>query len=279
MIGRAGTHELDSGRVEGDDPLAPFGPNAALHVARTDGFPHCADIMVNSTYWDDSGEVAAFEELVGSHGGMGGAQCYPFALAPVEFALPERADRRSSSDASPDAALAGRSRSPLLRDRRAARGRRLACLTLTAPGSLSVTWVGHSTVRLELDGTTLLTDPLLGRRAGPLVRIAAPPPAGVAEGLDAVLLSHLHADHADLPSLRMLPAGTPIIAPAGSGGWLHARGFGDVHELRPHESLDVGAVRVVATPAVHEGRRAPFGPRSESIGFIGRGVARRVLRG
>jgi L-ascorbate metabolism protein UlaG (beta-lactamase superfamily) len=65
----------------------------------------------------------------------------------------------------------------------------------------------------------------------------------------------------------MLPTGTPIIAPAGSGGWLHARGFGDVHELRPHESLDVGAVRVVATPAVHEGRRAPFGPRSESIGF------------
>ena len=52
MIGRAGTHELDSGRVEGEDPLAPFGPNAARHVARTDGFPHCADIMVNSTYWD-----------------------------------------------------------------------------------------------------------------------------------------------------------------------------------------------------------------------------------
>ncbi|HEY1595420.1 MAG TPA: phage holin family protein [Thermoleophilaceae bacterium] len=89
VIGRAGTRELESGQVEGRDPLAGFGPNAALHVARTDSFPHCADIMVNSTYWADTDEVAAFEELVGSHGGMGGPQCHPFALAPVEFHLPE----------------------------------------------------------------------------------------------------------------------------------------------------------------------------------------------
>src|SRR5262249_12025678 len=65
-----------------------FGPNAARHVAYTDSFPHCPDIMVNSTYWEDMDEVAAFEELVGSHGGMGGPQCHPFALAPVDFHLP-----------------------------------------------------------------------------------------------------------------------------------------------------------------------------------------------
>ena len=70
-------------RVEGEDPLAPFGPNAARHVKRTDGFPHCADLMVNSTYWHDLDEVAAFEELVGSHGGLGGTQSYPFLLHPV----------------------------------------------------------------------------------------------------------------------------------------------------------------------------------------------------
>ena len=58
-------------RVEGEDPLAPFGPNAADHLRRTDGFPHCPDIMVNSTYWAELEEVAAFEELVGSHGGHG----------------------------------------------------------------------------------------------------------------------------------------------------------------------------------------------------------------
>jgi uncharacterized membrane protein YvlD (DUF360 family) len=88
-IGRNGVHHLDTGRVDGDDPLAPFGPTAARHLRRTDGFPHCPDVMVNSTFWDDTGEVAAFEELVGSHGGMGGTQSHPFVLHPAELPWPE----------------------------------------------------------------------------------------------------------------------------------------------------------------------------------------------
>ena len=88
-IGAGGTHFLDDGRVEGEDPLAPFGPNAADHLRRTDGFPHCADLMLNSTYWTDFGEVAAFEELVGSHGGMGGLQSFPFVLHPSELEWPD----------------------------------------------------------------------------------------------------------------------------------------------------------------------------------------------
>src|SRR5215208_3400289 len=89
VIGARGINFLDEGRVEGEDPLAPFGPNAALHVKRTDGFTHCPDIMVNSTYWPEIEEVAAFEELVGSHGGLGGPQSYPFVLAPSDWALPK----------------------------------------------------------------------------------------------------------------------------------------------------------------------------------------------
>ncbi|HEY2715996.1 MAG TPA: phage holin family protein [Solirubrobacterales bacterium] len=88
-LGRAGTNHLDSGRVVGEDPLAPFGPNAARHVRRTDAFPHCADLMINSAYWPQFGEVAAFEELVGSHGGMGGTQSFPFVLHPGELAWPD----------------------------------------------------------------------------------------------------------------------------------------------------------------------------------------------
>jgi uncharacterized membrane protein YvlD (DUF360 family) len=89
VIGPRGTHHLDDGRVEGEDPLAPFGPNAAHHVRRTDGFPHCPDILLNSTWWEESGEVAAFEELVGSHGGMGGGQGFPFVLFPSELPWPD----------------------------------------------------------------------------------------------------------------------------------------------------------------------------------------------
>jgi len=89
VYGKSGRRSVrDGGDGEGDDPLAPFGPTAARHVARTDGFPHCPDIVVNSTWWDDTEEVAAFEELVGSHGGMGGPQSYPFVLAPSHLPQP-----------------------------------------------------------------------------------------------------------------------------------------------------------------------------------------------
>ncbi len=87
-LGREGAHWLDEDAVEGRDPLVGFGPNAAAHVRRTDRFGHCPDIVVNSRFWHQTEEVAAFEELVGSHGGLGGSQAYPFALAPAGWALP-----------------------------------------------------------------------------------------------------------------------------------------------------------------------------------------------
>ncbi|MFD4628821.1 alkaline phosphatase family protein [Streptomyces sp. NPDC058473] len=68
---------------DGLGPLADFGPGAADAVRRTDGFPHVADIMVNSWYDPEEGEVLAFEEQIGSHGGLGGAQGRPFLLSPL----------------------------------------------------------------------------------------------------------------------------------------------------------------------------------------------------
>jgi hypothetical protein len=82
-------HSLDSGIVDGQDPLASYGPHAARHVRRTSGFPHCPDIVVNSAYWEDTDEVAAFEELVGSHGGLGGSQSFPFLLHPLGLVQPD----------------------------------------------------------------------------------------------------------------------------------------------------------------------------------------------
>ncbi|RFU85804.1 hypothetical protein DY218_15485 [Streptomyces triticagri] len=69
-------------------PLAPFGPGAAAAVLRTDGFPHVADIMVNSAYDPEDGEVLAFEEQIGSHGGLGGEQSRAFLLSPAAFSEP-----------------------------------------------------------------------------------------------------------------------------------------------------------------------------------------------
>ena len=89
-----GQRLLRDDTVEGEDPLAPFGPYAADHVRRTDAFPHCPDIMVNSTYWEELEEVAAFEELVGSHGGHRRRPGAPVRAAPGDLPWPDGAGRR-----------------------------------------------------------------------------------------------------------------------------------------------------------------------------------------
>ena len=88
-LGARGAHYLADGRVEGEDPLAPFSPHAAQHLLRTDGFPHVADIMVGSFYDPELDEGCAFEELISFHGGLGGLQTRPFILHPVGLSLPE----------------------------------------------------------------------------------------------------------------------------------------------------------------------------------------------
>jgi uncharacterized membrane protein YvlD (DUF360 family) len=85
-LGARGEHHLDDGRVEGEDPLAAFGPRAAQHLLRTDGFPHVADITVGSFYDPALDEGCAFEELISFHGGMGGPQTRAFVLHPSVLA-------------------------------------------------------------------------------------------------------------------------------------------------------------------------------------------------
>ncbi|MEU5211562.1 phage holin family protein [Streptomyces sp. NPDC020742] len=89
VLGPAGAeHHLDTGHVIGRDPLAPFGADAAGAVRRTDRFRHTADLMINSACAPATGAVYAFEEQIGSHGGMGGAQSHPFLLWPAELTPP-----------------------------------------------------------------------------------------------------------------------------------------------------------------------------------------------
>ena len=78
--------------MEGEDPLAPFSPTAAEPPARADGFPHVADIMVNSFYDPELDEGCAFEELISFHGGMGGSQTRPFIMYPVRLSSARGAD-------------------------------------------------------------------------------------------------------------------------------------------------------------------------------------------
>jgi len=88
-IGPGGIRYLVDDRVEGSDPLAPFGAHTADHLRRTDAFHNAPDLLVNSFYDPDADEGAAFEELIGFHGGLGGEQAQPFLLYPATFTAPD----------------------------------------------------------------------------------------------------------------------------------------------------------------------------------------------
>ncbi len=140
----------------------------------------------------------------------------------------------------------------------------------TAAGA-SITWVGHATALIELDGVRLITDPVVRDRVGPLVRIAPSVDVDGLRQVDCILLSHLHYDHTDLPSLRALGASVPILAPAGAASWLTRRGLRVAHELRAGERATIGALSVTATPANHARRRRPLGPAADPVGYLVRG--------
>ena len=138
-------------------------------------------------------------------------------------------------------------------------------------GRLSLDFIGHSAVVIDLDGVRLLTDPVTRARVGPLRRVEPVPARDRLRGVDAVLISHLHWDHLDVPSLRDLGRETPVFVPAGAGPWMGSAGFTHVREMAVGESADVGAVVVRAVPAVHSGYRPPLGPTAPPLGFVVRG--------
>ena len=140
----------------------------------------------------------------------------------------------------------------------------------------AVEFVGHATVLVDLEGVRLLTDPLLRSRVAHLRR-AAEVDAGALRGVDAVLVSHLHYDHLDLPSLQRLGRDMPVVAPHGAGALIRRKaGIKNVLELRAGEQLEIGAVTVRATRAAHDTGRLPFGVRAEPLGYVIEGGGRSV---
>ncbi len=136
----------------------------------------------------------------------------------------------------------------------------------------SVDFIGHSALLVELDGIRILTDPVTRARVGPLRRVEPVPDPHRLSGVDAVLISHLHWDHLDVPSLRALRSRAPIFVPAGSGGWMRSAGFTDVREIALGERVEIGGVEVEAVEALHSGFRPPLGPTAPAIGFVMRGT-------
>jgi len=142
-----------------------------------------------------------------------------------------------------------------------------------APVGDHIVWGGHATVRIVLGGEAVLTDPVLRRRVMHLRRVV-PLVDGLGAGLRAVLISHLHHDHLDPASLRMLPADAQLVVPIGSRSALGRRTRQSVIELAPGESTTIGALEIRATTAAHEGGRS--GRRGSSPPALGYVVGHRA---
>jgi L-ascorbate metabolism protein UlaG (beta-lactamase superfamily) len=125
---------------------------------------------------------------------------------------------------------------------------------------MRVTYIGHATLLLELDGVRILTDPNFEPKLGRLLpRVSAP---GIALAdlpkLHALLLTHAHADHLSFDSLERLPRDIPLIAPPAVARWLRRLGFESALPLAPGESMRLDSVTLHAAAATHKGNRYGF---------------------
>ncbi|MHA3702910.1 MBL fold metallo-hydrolase [Jatrophihabitans sp. YIM 134969] len=139
-------------------------------------------------------------------------------------------------------------------------------------GDVDVRWWGHATTTVTLAAVRVLTDPVLTDRLVHLRRLGGPTPTPDAARADVVVVSHLHADHLHLPSLRRLAPECRVVAPRGAAGLMRRAGsaLGDrVEEVDAGDVVRVGALTVRAVPAHHDGRRLPgsrhHGP---ALGFV-----------
>jgi L-ascorbate metabolism protein UlaG (beta-lactamase superfamily) len=127
-----------------------------------------------------------------------------------------------------------------------------------------VTYLGHASTLIELDGITLLTDPVLRRRTAHLLRTGPLPEVGRP---DAILISHGHLDHLDLGTLERLPRETLVVVPRGLGDLVGSRGFERVEEVNEGDEVLLDTVVVRATQADHAGRPAP-GRSGAAVGYL-----------
>ena len=137
---------------------------------------------------------------------------------------------------------------------------------------MHVTWWGHSTTTIEENGTRLLTDPVLTSRIAHVRRRRGPAPLPAAGACDAVLVSHMHADHLHLTSLPLVSSDAGLVVPRGAAKLIHAE-CGSAYsdrciEVAPGNQVRIGGLDVTAVTAAHDGRRLPWSShRGPALGY------------
>jgi len=145
-------------------------------------------------------------------------------------------------------------------------------------GGITVTWIGHSTFLINLEGTTILTDPVFSDKVGVSLlglttiglRRFVPPALTIAElpPLDLILVSHAHMDHYDVPSLRRLRRDVPTILARDTAEFMDDLGYTALREMDWGQTAEVKGVRIEAVPVKHWGRRYPWDRDRGYNGFL-----------
>src|SRR3954454_4359540 len=128
-------------------------------------------------------------------------------------------------------------------------------------------------------GVRLLTDPLLRGRVAHLRRMVPFPDVSGLTDPHAVLISHAHLDHLDLPSLRRLPTSARVVLPRGWAGLARRAGKQDVTEVEVGDRVALGEIEVLATHAEHDGHRLPLGRAARALDFVIEGPQRVYFAG
>ena len=131
-----------------------------------------------------------------------------------------------------------------------------------------LTYLGHATVLIEVEGVRVMTDPVLRSAASLLYRMPGAADVRQYTEVDLVLISHLHHDHLDLPSLRRLRDDPLIVVPQGAEAWMRSKGFTNVTEMTPGDTMNHRGVTVRCTVAIHSGKREPRGPVALAVGYV-----------
>ena len=134
--------------------------------------------------------------------------------------------------------------------------------------SLRITWLGHSTLAIELDGVSVLTDPMLRARVAHLERVAELPQLDAFAAPDVVLLSHVHRDHLDRGSLRLLSRAAELVVPRGAAQLVAPLGFERVCEVAAGEEVGVRGLRIRVTHAEHPPGRNLLATGPQPVGFL-----------
>jgi L-ascorbate metabolism protein UlaG (beta-lactamase superfamily) len=134
-----------------------------------------------------------------------------------------------------------------------------------------ISYLGHATLLLEIDGVRILTDPLLRDGVFHLERRSQPVDAAQYQKIDAVMISHLHWDHLDILSLRLLGPEVHLIVPNGAAGLLKKKGFQNAVEMRAGDRTEVGRLTIQATHAEHNHRMLFYQLPAGCLGYLVRG--------